>query len=114
MFVGIYLVSMRNLAPILVSHSNALDSPMSASNVIDLSSYRQQVERELSEQELADDVSARTFLFLRDEAAALGVSIPMAISEHLLGMALVVESVEGTAAAKALLAAISEKLGVMG
>ena len=84
---------------------------MSASNVIELSTYRQHVELELSEQELADDVSARTFLFLRDEAVALGVSIPMAISEHLLGIALVVESVEGTAAARALLSAISEKLG---
>lgn len=80
------------------------------SNITDLASYRSRATT-LSEQELVDDISARTFLFLRNEADALGVSIPTVIAEHLLGIALVVEAVEGTAAAKALLAAASRKLG---
>lgn len=81
------------------------------SNITDLASYRNRSMGTLSEQELVDDISARAFMFLRDEADALGVSIPTLLAEHLLGIALVVEAVEGTAAAKALLSAASRKLG---
>lgn len=81
------------------------------SNITDLASYRNRAMGTLSEQELVDDISARAFMFLRDEADALGVSIPTLLAEHLLGIALVVEAVEGTAAAKALLSAASRKLG---
>ncbi len=85
-----------------------------ASNITDLAAYRQRMVIEVSEQELVDDVCARTFLFLRDEATAAGVPIPTVIAEHLLGMALVVESVEGADSAKALLAAVTERLGTDG
>jgi hypothetical protein len=78
----------------------------SASNVIDLVQYRSSAQREI-----IDDISARAFLFLRDEAAAEGVAIQSVIAEHLLGIALVVEAVEGSAAAKGLLTAVAEKLG---
>ena len=78
----------------------------SASNVIDLAQYRSVTQRET-----IDDISARAFLFLRDEAADLNVPMPAVIAEHLLGIALVVEAVEGTAAAQGLLAAVAEKLG---
>lgn len=78
----------------------------SASNVIDLANFRSSTQREI-----IDDISARAFLFLRDEAEDHNVPMPSVIAEHLLGIALVVEAVEGTAAAKGLLAAIAEKLG---
>jgi hypothetical protein len=83
-----------------------------ASNVVDFASYRQRTIEAVTEQEVIDDISASTFLYLRDEAALAGVSIPAVIAEHMLGIALVVESVEGTASARALLAAVSEQLGM--
>lgn len=77
----------------------------SASNVIDLAEYRNQDLREL-----IDDISARAFLFLRDEAEAEQVPMYSVIAEHMLGMALVVQAVQGTDAAKDLLAAVIDKL----
>lgn len=82
-----------------------------ACTVTDLSAYRQRAARARDEQELIDDISARAFLYLRDEADASGIAIPRLIAEHMLGMALVVEAVEGAGAAQSLLAAIGEKLG---
>lgn len=78
----------------------------SASNVIDLAQYRS-----ITQREIIDDISARAFLFLRDEAADQNVPMSAVIAEHLLGISLVVEAVEGTAAAQGLLAAVAEKLG---
>jgi hypothetical protein len=78
----------------------------SANNVISLADFRSATTREI-----IDDISARTFLFLRDEAEAMNVPMHAVIAEHMLGMALVVEAVEGSAAAKSLLAAVAEKLG---
>jgi len=83
-----------------------------ASNVTHIDEYRRRDSEAVILQDLVDDISARTFLFLRDEAAAAGVPIPSVIAEHLLGIALVVESVEGTESAKALLAAVNERLGI--
>ncbi len=78
----------------------------SADNVISLAEFRK-----ASARELIDDISARAFLFLRDEAAAMNVSMHAVIAEHMLGMALVVEAVEGTEAAKGLLTVVADKLG---
>ena len=78
----------------------------SADNVISLADYRT-----TSTRELIDDISARAFLFLRDEATEMNVPMHSVIAEHMLGMALVVEAVEGTEAARTLLAAVAEKLG---
>jgi len=83
-----------------------------ACTVVDLASYRTRGDEGHSEQELIDDISARAFLYLRDEADANGIAVPNLIAEHMLGMALVVEAVEGTGAAQALLNAISERLGL--
>jgi hypothetical protein len=74
-------------------------------NVVNLADYRQ-----ADRQELIDDISARTFLFLRDEAQANGVTMQEVIAEHLLGIALVVKAVEGEGAAQQLLDAVSDKL----
>ncbi len=80
-----------------------------SSNVVSLDSYRAE-----SQQELIDDISARAFLFLRDEALANGVPMQSVIAEHLLGVALVVRAVEGTDAARDLLDLVSERIAGMG
>ena len=77
----------------------------SASNVINLAEYR-----ETNIRELIDDISARAFLFLRDAAEDEDVPMSAVVAEHMLGMALVMQAVEGKAAAKNLLAAITDKL----
>jgi|KBSSwiStaDraftv2_1062776.scaffolds.fasta_scaffold1856358_1 hypothetical protein len=77
----------------------------SASNIIDLAAYRNQDTREL-----IDDISARAFLFLRDEAEAEQVPMHAVIAEHMLGMALVMQAVQGSDAVKKLLAAVLDKL----
>ncbi len=77
----------------------------SANNVISLAQYRKP-----GMQEIIDDISARTFLYLRDCATEEAAPMYAVITEHMLGMALVVQSVEGSAAAKELLAAIVAKL----
>ncbi len=74
-------------------------------NVVNLAAYRDNVR-----QELVDDISARAFLYLRDEAEAHGLSVSQVIAEHMLGLALVVEAVEGTEQARELLDAVSNKL----
>jgi hypothetical protein len=77
----------------------------SASNIIDLAAYRNQDTRQL-----IDDISARAFLFLRDEAEAEQVPMHAVIAEHMLGMALVMQAVQGSDAVKKLLAAVLDKL----
>ena len=77
----------------------------SAGNIINLAEYR-----ETSMRELIDDISARTFLFLRDEAEAEGVPMSAVVAEHMFGMALVMQAVEGKAALKNVLAVIADKL----
>ena len=78
----------------------------SASNVINLAEYR-----ETNIRELIDDISARAFLFLRDEAEAEGVPMSAVVAEHMFGMALVMQAVEGKAAVTNLLETIAKKLG---
>lgn len=73
--------------------------------VVNLNDYRTAARREL-----VDEISARTFLFLRDEAEANDVSMQTVIAEHMLGLALVVEAVEGADYARRLLAALADKL----
>jgi hypothetical protein len=77
----------------------------SANNVISLADYRKP-----GMQEIIDDISARAFLYLRDSAEAEDAPMYAVIAEHILGMALVVQAVEGSAAAKDLLAVIAAKL----
>jgi len=77
----------------------------SASNVINLSDYR-----DVTQRELIDDISARAFIYLRDEAEAESVPMYDVIAEHMLGMALVVQAVEGSNAARDLLKAVAAKL----
>jgi hypothetical protein len=77
----------------------------SANNVISLADYRKP-----GMQEIIDDISARAFLYLRDSAEAEEAPMYAVIAEHILGMALVVQAVEGSAAAKDLLAAVAAKL----
>jgi hypothetical protein len=67
-----------------------------------------------SQQELIDDISARAFLFLRDEALAVGVPMQSVIAEHLLGVALVVRAVEGAESARKLLDLVSKRIVEMG
>lgn len=74
--------------------------------------YLERVRAE-SQQELIDDISARAFLFLRDEALANGVPMQSVIAEHLLGVALVVRAVEGTDAAQNLLDIVSDRIAEM-
>lgn len=77
----------------------------SASNVINLASYR-----ETNMRELIDDVSARAFLFLRDEAEAEDLPMSAVVAEHMYGMALVMQAVEGKTAVRDLLESILKKL----
>lgn len=77
----------------------------SASNVINLATYR-----ETNMRELIDDVSARAFLFLRDEAEAEDLPMSAVVAEHMYGMALVMQAVEGKEAIRNLLATIADKI----
>lgn len=83
-----------------------------ACTVTDLAAYRSRTADAHSEQELIDDISARAFIYLRDEAEAHGIDVSNLIAEHMLGMALVVEAVEGSESVQALLTAIRERLSV--
>ena len=77
----------------------------SSGNVINLAEYRNADTREI-----IDDISARAFLYLRDEAEAEEVPMYAVIAEHMLGMALVVQAVEGSNVAKELLESVAAKL----
>ena len=77
----------------------------SANNVVSLDGFKRS-----TQQELIDDIGARAFLFIRDAAAEQGLSIRDVIVEHMLGMAMVVDAVEGREEAQHVLQAISEKL----
>lgn len=77
----------------------------SAGNVINLANYR-----ETSARELIDDISARAFLFLRDEAEAESVPMSAVVAEHMYGMALVMQAVEGKEVVRNLLSTILDKL----
>lgn len=74
----------------------------SANNVIHLAAIKK-----ANRQELIDDIGARAFLFLRDEAEAHKLPIKEVIAEHILGMAMVISSVEGEPEAQRILDKIS-------
>ncbi|MEE8059156.1 MAG: hypothetical protein V3T17_15160 [Pseudomonadales bacterium] len=65
-----------------------------------------------SEQEIIEDISARTFLFLRNEAEEMDVPIKDVIVEHMIGLALVMCHVEGEDEAQNVLKNISEQLNI--
>lgn len=46
-------------------------------------------------QHLIDDIGARAFLFLRDSAQEKGIPMKDLVVEHMLGLAMVTNSVEG-------------------
>lgn len=82
-----------------------------ASNVIKFNRQKSPAEL-LSKQELIDDIGAKAFLFIRDEADALGLSIKDVITEHMLGLTMVIESVEGSLEAQNILKRLEAKLSL--
>lgn len=74
-------------------------------NVVELSSFKRE-----SNQEIIDDIGARAFLFLRDAADEMSVSIKDVIVEHMLGLSLVMTAVEGKEETKRVLDHISRQL----
>ena len=77
----------------------------SANNVVSLDGFKRS-----TQQELIDDIGARAFLFIRDAAAEQELPIRDVIVEHILGMAMVIDSVEGRQQAQLILQTISDKL----
>ncbi len=80
--------------------------PPATDNIIDLTRFREATQREV-----IDDISARAFLFLQEEAEQEALPMKMVLAEHLLGITLVVEAVEGSDAARKLLDAVAQRLG---
>ncbi|ARN73562.1 hypothetical protein [Oceanicoccus sagamiensis] len=78
----------------------------STDNVVQLDNFKRD-----NQQEIVDDIGAKAFLFLRDAAEEMGVPVKQVITEHMLGLALVMSAVEGTAEAKATLRKIEAQLG---
>ena len=78
----------------------------STDNVVQLDTFKRE-----SQQELIDDIGARAFLFLRDAAEEMGVPVKEVITEHMLGLALVMCAVEGKDAVKETLQNIEKQLG---
>ncbi len=81
----------------------------SSSKVVEIDTFRRNLSH-LIEQEVINDIGGRTFIFMRDEADAAGVFIRDVIAEHMLGLSMVVESVEGTSAARRLLNKLESNL----
>lgn len=74
-------------------------------NVVDLQGYQ-----ESTRQQLIDDIGARAFIFLRDEAQEHDLPMKEVLTEHVLGIALVVEAVEGNKCALELLQGVINTL----
>jgi hypothetical protein len=74
-------------------------------NIVQINEFKRD-----SQQELVDDIGARAFLFLRDAAEEMGVPIKTVITEHILGLALVMRAVEGKDEALSALNDISKLL----
>ena len=81
----------------------------SNSNVVEIDTFRRNLDHS-TEQEVIDDIGGRAFIFMRDEADAAGVPVRDVIAEHMLGLIMVVESVEGTSAARRLLSELEGNL----
>ena len=80
----------------------------SNSNVIEINDFRP--EEPKSEQEQIDDIGARAFLFMRDEAEAMNLPVKKVLTEHMLGLAMLIESVEGSEEARLVLSELVNKL----
>ena len=74
-------------------------------NVVQLRAPQQE-----SQQEIIDDIGAQAFLFLRNAAEELDVSIKDVIVEHMAGLVLVMGAVEGVEETQAVLDAMSDRL----
>ena len=81
----------------------------STNNVIQIDSFKRTNDA-LTQQEQIDDIGARAFLLIRNEAQEMGLSIKKVIAEHMLGLTMVIESVEGSVKAKELLTDLESKL----
>ncbi|WP_019528108.1 hypothetical protein [Dasania marina] len=79
------------------------------SNVVEIEHFRHS-DATMTEQEQIDDIGASAFLLLRDRAEAQRLSVKQVIAEHILGLAMVIESVEGGEEVRRLLADIESKL----
>jgi hypothetical protein len=77
----------------------------SADNVTNIKGYAH-----ADRQKIIDDIGARAFLFLRDNAEEMGIPIQEVVAEHMLGMALVMSCVEGSDQTKLLLEHISMRV----
>ncbi len=74
-------------------------------NVVDLGRYRDN-----SRQELIDEISARAFLMLRQSAENENLPIKDVLVDHLLGIAVVIQAVEGKEEALRCLQSIADKI----
>lgn len=79
----------------------------SVDNVVQINEFKRE-----SQQEIVDDIGARAFLFLRDAAEEMGVPIKTVITEHMLGLSLVMSAVEGKEEALSALDNISKQLHI--
>ncbi len=77
----------------------------STDNVVQLDNFKRE-----NQQEIVDDIGAKAFLFLRDAAEEMGVPVKDVITEHMLGLALVMCAVEGKEEAKSTLRKIEQQL----
>ena len=75
--------------------------------VVNIDRYKQH-----SEQEVIDDIGAQAFQFMRDAAEEMGVPVKAVVIEHMLGLALVMSSVEGEEEAQKVLKSIGVKLSL--
>lgn len=82
----------------------------SSSNIVEINDFRS-ADVQQSKQEMIDDIGAKAFVFMRDEAEAMNLPVREVLTEHMLGLAMVIESVEGSEEARIILADIARKLG---
>lgn len=74
-------------------------------NVVDLERFRDH-----SRQEIIDDISARAFMQLRQSAETNNLPIKDVLMDHLLGIAVVIQAVEGRNEAVRCLDDITEQI----
>ena len=79
-------------------------------NVIDMASYRNQPQPQ-DHQQLVDEIGARAYSVLHEEALKHGLNLSEVIAEQLLGLSLVMEEVEGADTVKETLSIIANKVG---
>ena len=82
---------------------------MPTSNIVEINEFRQP-QQPASQQEIVDDIGARAFVAMRNEAEAAGIPVKTVLVEHMLGLAMVIEAVESSEEARRILAEIESKL----